>query len=1267
MTSKDEDIAGVPLQCLLIADVYEDSAVDFADPENVVIPNCQAVMNVQTIADLYEALFAKKIKTFFQTQTSDFEVSNNEDLMRTHVFLSLKLIFPEWAKFFKKSLMNHRCNTRIDLEEAVLRIGIVESTSIRLQPICFSTIRAQNICRIFYSLITTRDASSSLRHFVKMDKYRSFIREMTLCTVTEDYFYLFEFLNDMDTFEHEDIKTIFTPNLAYVLIGQCNLPFVKLVLNHYDQDQVGAYKKDNRSILNVAVERGEYSIVEFLIYSQGFRRKVQKMDVPNLLHDCVTLSLDNDSTTVQNKIQIVKLLVNCNPLILEEVYEGARPIHRRRINIRFLIELINQGADVLSLDEKQCCLLHTAAVYLTPVEYFQILNTVSTDALKNLVTLKEQYEQTPLHLIVESERHLIEDNILKIFHDHGADFNSCNEFGETVLTSAIKEGRDKKCLEKLIGFGADYKFIHNTENSMLHVAAQAGNLDAVKFLVGELGLDTNAKNGKGLTPLHASLFGGAENRFMIWDYLVEHGADETLVPFDVTFFLHEAIQRKDLDSAKWCIEKGADVNARNKNGYTSLHQVLAKLIYNGEDQLEMTKLLLKHGAEVNAVNRLGETPLSFALNRPAPPNLKIVAALVCKGALNSVPMATLCLKRIVSESGVGGLSLNPVEYVKLAESCVQKGGIISYTDQEGNTMLHFAASSGCAQGIKYLMSKNKDGFGLDVNASNKEGNTPLHSALVKHDDDEVVNLLVDFGTNLALVNSRNHTVFHTAIKHKRYYSSKYLFETERFYELCGEEDFLKFVAAHGSLTIFKLVCEKFNAISGEKVVEINESINESNFPDRSCLHPAVRNGNHEVVKYLLNTQGFKNCLNQPRMRDILHVFMDASRYTWLGDEIPKLLIKAEPSLLLEKNSEGKVPLLIPGTVSSLLKCLVQLGADIRSVDKNGDTVLHIATSYRTWTDYKKLLKFITRRGEGSLLCARGRNKATVLHRVAAVMRWNSEYWGIESVLDYFVAQNADFNAVDEAGDSILAYAIRGNCKHEDLEILMKRGATNLQTMNSKRQGLLHEAVRAGNISVLKFLFETVSDWDLNAKDGEGNTLIHYAVMLKISWETDAVDMIKRLLDIGADLNCRNKNGDTVVYLAPQYMSALDYDDFLSVALDHDKRAFNHKCQHQRTPLHNAVECLELRLCKIEALAAHEDLNAVDERGSPIIFSAVTGNRSADFIRQLVQLGADWRQTNRIEANALHIAASKGHLEAAKYFMELGLSPEDVDLNGKSAV
>ena len=59
------------------------------------------------------------------------------------------------------------------------------------------------------------------------------------------------------------------------------------------------------------------------------------------------------------------------------------------------------------------------------------------------------------------------------------------------------------------------------------------------------------------------------------------------------------------DAAVWLLNHKANVNAKDKNGQTPLHLIIAR------GNLKAIQALLDHGADVNATDNKGKTPLAI--------------------------------------------------------------------------------------------------------------------------------------------------------------------------------------------------------------------------------------------------------------------------------------------------------------------------------------------------------------------------------------------------------------------------------------------------------------------------------------------------------------------------------------------------------------------------------------------------------------------------------------------------------------------------------
>ena len=75
--------------------------------------------------------------------------------------------------------------------------------------------------------------------------------------------------------------------------------------------------------------------------------------------------------------------------------------------------------------------------------------------------------------------------------------------------------------------------------------------------------------------------------------------------------LHIAAIFSRYEIAKLLISKGADVNARNDDGFTPLHQA-AYSFTEGPQKIRTIELLISKGANVNSKGESGGTPLDIA-------------------------------------------------------------------------------------------------------------------------------------------------------------------------------------------------------------------------------------------------------------------------------------------------------------------------------------------------------------------------------------------------------------------------------------------------------------------------------------------------------------------------------------------------------------------------------------------------------------------------------------------------------------------------------
>ncbi|RMZ13026.1 hypothetical protein D0862_02453 [Hortaea werneckii] len=202
------------------------------------------------------------------------------------------------------------------------------------------------------------------------------------------------------------------------------------------------------------------------------------------------------------------------------------------------------------------------------------------------------------------------------------------------------------------------------------------------------------------------------------------------------------------------LDQGADVNASaGELQRTALHQAA---YLNNQRCLA---LLLRHGAEISAEDAKGDTPLHLAAWTG---HVEALATFLSHGAdvdwlsgrdAYSPLWCTKSTPRAYSSSTVPASASAPpppttaaiTSQTAMCELLLERGALVDAPDDEGNTALHYAATSSSASTVHALLRA-----GADVNLKQSQGLTPAHWAAHKGHE-EVLLLLLSHG---ALVNAR---------------------------------------------------------------------------------------------------------------------------------------------------------------------------------------------------------------------------------------------------------------------------------------------------------------------------------------------------------------------------------------------------------------------------------------------------------------------------------------------------------------------------------
>ena len=353
-----------------------------------------------------------------------------------------------------------------------------------------------------------------------------------------------------------------------------------------------------------------------------------------------------------------------------------------------------------------------------------------TETVRYLVGLKEMdvdhtdvYGQTALHYAVE----LGHVDVVQVLIDAGADVEARDKKG----SSPINFSGTFIIVKKLVEAGAGVRTVDTQRHTCLHLAADCGHTETVRYLVGLPDVEVDHTEGEGCTALH---WAADKNHADMVQVLIDAGADIEARDTSRNSPLLWACGSGSLDAVKLLVRAGAGVSVTNNEGHTFLTAAADC------GHTETVRYLVGlPEVEVDHTDGEGCTALHWAADMNHADMVQVLidagADIEARDASRNWPLLWAC--------GSGSL-----DAVKLL---VRAGAGVSVTDSEGRTCLAAAASRGHTETVRYLVGLSE----VEVNHTDGEGRTALHwAADTKHAD--VVQVLIDAGADIeARDTSRN--------------------------------------------------------------------------------------------------------------------------------------------------------------------------------------------------------------------------------------------------------------------------------------------------------------------------------------------------------------------------------------------------------------------------------------------------------------------------------------------------------------------------------
>lgn len=354
------------------------------------------------------------------------------------------------------------------------------------------------------------------------------------------------------------------------------------------------------------------------------------------------------------------------------------PLHKASDSGQYLNvkSLLQHGANVFTKSARGLTALHRAAgrghigIVRLLLEHGATVDSRTCDSW------------TPLAGASSNGRH----DVVKLLLERGARVNSFCDNGRTPLHRACRGGHRETVLI-LLGEGADSLAADNYGQVPLHWAAKGGHNAVAKILLHNSFSPLHIEDERGYTPQQEAFSAGhwETARFLKEEELCWRGTSPEK-PDEMT----DAIEKYDLGKAKELLLLGFDVNRRNSDGLTPLHQALQK------NALDIGLALLQGGADIEARTLDGWGPLHVAARSGSEAQVKQCLEHGARYFLSTADGQTALHK--ACESG----------NIEIARLLIEEGSDVEATDVLGFTPLLTAATSGHQGIIKYLLEKDAE-------------------------------------------------------------------------------------------------------------------------------------------------------------------------------------------------------------------------------------------------------------------------------------------------------------------------------------------------------------------------------------------------------------------------------------------------------------------------------------------------------------------------------------------------------------------------------